>query len=264
MNRIQKLFARTRAEGRGAFVAYLTMGAPTLEASVAAADVLLAEGADILELGVPFSDPMADGPVIRAAARTALDNGTDLSLILKAVGRLRAKHPDAPLVVFSYYNIIYKYGLEQFAADAADAGADAVLAVDVPYEDRDELLEALRPRGLTLVPLIAPTTGLDRVKQIAAGMEDSFLYVVTVKGTTGVRNELPPDLAARLSEIKAAVDMPVCAGFGVSSHEQAEMISKAADGYIIGSAIMRVLNDSPTPAAALADFVHRIRGRSEG
>ena len=171
MNRIQKLFQKTRAEGRGAFVAYLTMGAPTLEASVAAGETLLANGADILELGVPFSDPMADGPVIRAAARTALANGVNLAQILEAVKRLRAKHPDAPLVVFSYYNIIYRYGLERFAADAAAAGADAVLAVDVPFEDRDELLSALRPHGLTLVPLIAPTTDIDRVKQIAAGME---------------------------------------------------------------------------------------------
>ena len=263
MNRIQKLFAKTRAEGRGAFVAYLTMGAPTLEASVAAGDTLLSNGADILELGVPFSDPMADGPVIRAAARMALENGVNLAQILKAVGQLRAKHPDAPLVVFSYYNIIYKYGLERFAADAATAGADAVLAVDVPLEDREEILDVLRPHGLTLVPLIAPTTGLDRIKEIAAGMEDSFLYVVTVKGTTGVRSELPPDLAARLSAIKAAVDVPICAGFGVSTHAQAEMISKAADGYIIGSALMRVLTDSPHPTAALAAFAKEVTGATK-
>lgn len=260
MNCIQKLFQKTRAEGRGAFVAYLTMGAPTLEASVAAGETLLANGADILELGVPFSDPMADGPVIRAAARTALANGVNLAQILEAVKRLRAKHPDAPLVVFSYYNIIYRYGLERFAADAAAAGADAVLAVDVPFEDRDELLSALRPHGLTLVPLIAPTTDIDRVKQIAAGMEDSFLYAVTVKGTTGVRNKLPPDLSARLAAVKAAVDVPVCAGFGVSTHAQAEMISQAADGYIIGSALMRVLADSADPMAALADFARTVRG----
>ena len=260
MNRIQKLFAKTRAEGRGAFVAYLTMGAPTLETSVVAGDTLLANGADILELGVPFSDPMADGPVIRAAARTALENGVNLPQILEAVRRLRAKHPDAPLVVFSYYNIIYKYGLERFAADASAAGADAVLAVDVPFEDRDELLDVLRPQGLTLVPLIAPTTSIARAKQIASGMEDSFLYVVTVKGTTGVRNELPPDLAARLAAIKAEVDVPVCAGFGVSTHEQAEMISKAADGYIIGSALMRILTDCADPMSALADFARTVRG----
>ncbi len=260
MNRIQKLFSKTRAEGRGAFVAYLTMGAPTLEASVAAGDVLLANGADMLELGVPFSDPMADGPVIRAAARKALENGVNLAQILEAVRQLRAGHPDAPLVVFSYYNIIYRYGLEKFAADAAAAGADAVLAVDVPFEDRDELLDVLRPHGLTLVPLIAPTTDIDRVRRIASGVEDSFLYVVTVKGTTGVRNELPADLAARLAEIKDAVGMPVCAGFGVSTHEHAEMISRVADGYIIGSALMRILDENPEPSSALSDFARRVQG----
>ena len=247
MNRIQKLFAKTRAEGRGAFVAYLTMGAPTLEASVAAGDTLLSNGADILELGVPFSDPMADGPVIRAAARTALENGVNMPQILKAVGQLRAKHPDAPLVVFSYYNIIYKYGLERFAADAAAAGADAVLAVDVPLEDRDEILDVLRPHGLTLVPLIAPTTGLDRVKEIAEGMEDSFLYVVTVKGTTGVRNELPPDLASRLDAIRAVAHLPVAAGFGISTKAQGEEVCRHADGFIVGSALVKCLAEGRKP-----------------
>ena len=258
MNRIQKLFARTRAEGRGAFVAYLTMGAPSLETSIAAGDTLLANGADILELGVPFSDPMADGPVIRAAARTALENGVNLAQILVAVARLRAKHPDAPLVVFSYSTILSRYGLTRWAAAAAAAGADAVLAVDVPFEDRDELLDVLRAHGLTLVPLIAPTTGLDRARQIAEGMEDSFLYVVTVKGTTGVRNELPPDLAARLEAIKAAVKMPVCAGFGVSTRAQAAMISRVADGYIIGSALMRILSAEADPTAGLAAFARSL------
>ena len=238
MNRIQKLFAKTRAEGRGAFVAYLTMGAPTLEASVAAGDTLLSNGADILELGVPFSDPMADGPVIRAAARTALENGVNLAQILKAVGQLRAKHPDAPLVVFSYYNIIYKYGLERFAADAAAAGADAVLAVDVPLEDREEILDVLRPHGLTLVPLISPTTGPERIAATAKGMEDSFLYAVTVKGVTGQRDSLPPELASRLEEIRGITSVPVVAGFGIRTPEDGAKIARHCDGFVIGSALV--------------------------
>ncbi|MBR1870366.1 MAG: tryptophan synthase subunit alpha [Kiritimatiellae bacterium] len=235
MNRIQKLFAAKK----GVFTAFLTIGAPTLDGSIAAAKKLLASGADILELGVPFSDPMADGPVIREAAGIALGHGVTLADVLAAAKVIRADFPYAPLVVFSYYNVIFKYGLERFAKDAVSAGVDAVLAVDVPVEERDELLAPLRKEGLTLVPLVAPTTSIERCAKIAEGLEDSFLYAVTVRGVTGTRTELPPELAERLAAIKRAVKMPVCAGFGVSTHEQAEMISRVADGFVVGSALVK-------------------------
>ncbi len=241
MNRIQKCFERTRAAGRPAFIAYLTMGYPNLAASEEAADTLLANGADIIELGVPFSDPVADGAVIRTAAYAALAQGVTLADILALAGRLRAKHPDAPLVVFSYYNVIYSYGLEKFAADAEAAGVDAVLSVDLPLEERDELLDVLRPHGLTFVPLIAPTTSIERTVEAAKGVEDSFLYVITVKGTTGARTELPPELKERLAAIRAAVNMPIAAGFGISTKEQVKMIGEVADGFIVGSALVKML-----------------------
>lgn len=245
MNRIQKLFAKTRAEKRGAFVAYLTMGAPTLAASFDAAETLLGEGADILELGVPFSDPVADGAVIRTAANKALANGVTLADILERIPALRAKHPETPLVVFSYYNPIYKYGLKRFAADAAKAGVDAVLVVDVPLEERGELLEVLRPQGLTLVPLISPTTGEDRIRASAEGMADSFLYAVTVKGVTGQRAHLPPELAARLEEIKSLTSVPVVAGFGIRTPEEGARIAAHCDGFVIGSALVeRFMNQA--------------------
>lgn len=238
MNRIQKLFAKTRAEKRGAFVAYLTMGAPTLASSFDAAETLLGEGADILELGVPFSDPVADGATIRKAANVALANGVTLADVLAYVPALRAKHPDTPLVVFSYYNPIYKYGIERFAADAAKAGVDAALVVDLPLEERGELLDVLRPQGLTLVPLIAPTTGADRIRASAAGMDDSFLYAVTVKGVTGQRAHLPPELAARLEEVKSLTAVPVVAGFGIRTPEEGAKIAAHCDGFVIGSALV--------------------------
>ena len=241
MNRIQKCFERTRAAGRPAFIAYLTMGYPTLAASEEAADTLLANGADILELGVPFSDPVADGAVIRTAAYAALAQGVTLADILALAGRLRAKHPDAPLVVFSYYNVIYRYGLEKFAAAAEAAGVDAVLSVDLPLEERDELLDVLRPHGLTLVPLIAPTTSVERAVESAKGVEDSFLYVITVKGTTGARAELPPELKDRLAAIRSAVDVPIAAGFGISTKEQAATVGEVADGFVVGSALVKAL-----------------------
>ena len=231
MNRIQKTFARCREQGRAAYVAYLTMGAPSLEKSFAAADTLVGEGADILELGVPFSDPVADGPVIRQAANVALKNGVTLDDVLAKVPEFRQRHPDTPIVIFSY-------GPKRFAAEAARCGVDAVLVLDLPLEERKELLDVLRPVGLTLVPLVAPTTGAARVRASAAGLDDSFLYVVTVKGTTGQRAALPPDLSARLRAVKELVDVPVVAGFGIRTPDEGARIAGQCDGFVIGSALV--------------------------
>lgn len=245
MNRIQKTFMRCKAEGKAAYVAYLTMGAPTLEKSFAAAETLLGEGVDILELGVPFSDPVADGAVIRAAANRALANGVTLADVLAGVSELRARHPDTPVVIFTYYNILYSYGLKRFADEAAQRGVDAVLVVDLPLEERGELLDVLRPAGLTLVPLVAPTTGPARVRAIAEGLEDSFLYAVTVKGTTGQRASLPPELASRLTEIKRLVNLPVVAGFGIRTPEEGAAVASHCDGFVIGSALVeRFMKDA--------------------
>lgn len=240
-DRIKRCFARAKAEGRGAFVAYLTMGYPTLAQSEAAVDDLVAGGVDIVELGVPFSDPFADGAVIRSAAYEALKQGVTLDGVLAAAKRIRARHPETGLVVFTYYNLIFSKGLEAFAQAAADAGIDAVLSVDLPLEERDELLDVLRPNGLTVVPLIAPNTPLERVVASAAGLDDTFLYVITVKGTTGVRTELPADLTARLDAIRAAVKIPIAAGFGISTRAQAEVVSRHADGFVVGSALVKRL-----------------------
>ena len=245
MNRIQKTFARCKAEGKAAYVAYLTMGAPTLEKSFAAAETLLGEGVDILELGVPFSDPVADGAVIRAAANRALANGVTLADVLAGVSGLRARHPDTPVVIFTYYNILYSYGLKRFADEAAQRGVDAVLVVDLPLEERGELLDVLRPAGLTLVPLVAPTTGPARVRAIAEGLDDSFLYAVTVKGTTGQRTSLPPEFASRLTEIKRLVGLPVVAGFGIRTPEEGAAVASHCDGFVIGSALVeRFMKDA--------------------
>lgn len=240
-DRIKRCFARAKAEGRGTFVAYLTMGYPTLAQSEAAVDDLVAGGVDIVELGVPFSDPFADGAVIRSAAYEALKQGVTLDGVLAAAKRIRARHPETGLVVFTYYNLIFSKGLEAFAQAAADAGIDAVLSVDLPLEERDELLDVLRPHGLTVVPLIAPNTPLERVVASAAGLDDTFLYVITVKGTTGVRTELPADLTARLDAIRAAVKIPIAAGFGISTRAQAEVVSRHADGFVVGSALVKRL-----------------------
>ena len=239
MKRIADAFENAKAQGRGAFVAYLTIGYPSLAKCEAAIDTLVSEGADIIELGVPFSDPFADGAVIRSAAYEALKQGVTLADVLALAKRVRARHPKTGLVLFSYYNLLFANGLDRFADAAADAGIDAVLAVDLPLEEREELLAVLRPRGISYVPLIAPNTPMERVKESAQGLDNTFLYVITVKGITGARKELPSDLASRLDAIRAAVELPIAAGFGISTKEQAEEVCRHADGYIIGSALVK-------------------------
>ena len=239
--RITECFARAKASGRGAFVAYFTTCYPTMAQSEAAIDQAIAGGADIIELGVPFSDPFADGGVIRSAAYEALKQGVCLDDVLAVAKRLRAKHPETALVLFTYYNVIFSKGLETFATAAAEADIDAVLAVDLPLEERDELLDVLKPYGITSIPLIAPNTPIERVKASAEGLEDAFLYIITVKGITGARAELPADLTARLDAIRAAVKLPIAAGFGISTQAQADVISQHADGFVVGSALVKRL-----------------------
>jgi len=240
-NRISAAFAKAKSQSRGAFVAYLTAGYPTPEKSEAAADALVAGGVDILELGVPFSDPFADGGVIRSAAYEALRQGMNLSKVIEMAKRLRSRHPETGIVLFSYYNPIFSMGLESFAEVAADAGVDAVLAVDLPLEERGELLDVLRPHGISYIPLIAPNTPLDRVAESAKGLENSFLYVITVKGVTGARKELPADLLDRLDAIRKVSPLPIAAGFGISTKAQAEAVSAHADGFVVGSALVKRL-----------------------
>ena len=240
--RITEAFAKAKREGRGAFVAYLTVGFPSLEKSEKAiCDLIEKEGADVIELGVPFSDPFADGGVIRSAAYEALRQGVTLDDVLAVAKRLREKYPDTAFVLFSYYNLVFSKGLENFAAAASDVGIDAVLSVDLPLEERGELLDVLTPRGISYIPLIAPNTPMPRVLESAKGLENSFLYVITVKGTTGVRKELPTELFDRLDEIRAVSPLPIAAGFGISTPDQAKQICEHADGYIIGSAIVKRL-----------------------
>lgn len=245
--RIRNAFAKAKAEGRGAFIAYLTIGYPSLDECERAADELIAGGADILELGVPFSDPFADGGIIRKAAYAALEHGVTLDDVIAFAKRIRSKHPETGLVLFSYYNVIFSKGLANFAAAVEDAQIDAVLAVDLPLEEREELLRELRPRGISFVPLIAPNTPLERIKASEAGLDDSFLYVITVKGTTGERTELPSDLSARLDAIRDAAHLPVAAGFGISTLAQAREVSRHADGFIVGSALVKCLMEGRPP-----------------
>lgn len=247
MQRITEAFAKAKAEGRGAFVAYLTMGFPSLAESERAVDAAIANGADIIELGVPFSDPFADGGVIRAAAYEALKQGVSLRDVMGAAKRLREKHPQTGFVLFSYFNPVFSMGLDVFAEAAAASGIDAVLVVDLPLEEREELVAALRPRGVSFVPLIAPNTPPDRIAASEEGLDNSFLYIITVKGVTGARSSLPEELPARLEAIRAKSRLPIAAGFGISTLEQAREVSRHADGFVVGTALVKCLAEGREP-----------------
>ena len=212
-------------------------------------------GADLIELGVPFSDPMADGPVLQRAAGRALAAGTSLPRVLEMVGLLR-RSLDTPIVLFGYYNPFFRYGVEALARDAAAAGADGILCVDLPTEEAGELRAAAQAAGLDLIALLAPTTPPARVRYIAR-TASGFLYFVSVLGVTGARRELPQELPALVQTVRAVTDLPVGVGFGVQSPEQAAWVAGFADAVIVGSALARVVEESQPDEAAgrVAAFV---------
>ncbi len=247
MDRIKNTFETCNAENRKALVMFAVMGNPDLATSEQLIVEIAKSGADIIELGVPFSDPMADGPVIQTAGVKALETGVNLHQIIEAAARIR-QQTEVPLVLFSYYNLMTSYGLEELASDAKDAGIDAILAVDVPFEESGELRPVLDRYGLHLIPLIAPTTPLERAAMILEHAT-GFAYYITVKGVTGARGELPKDLTERISELRKISPIPVVAGFGISSPEMAKTAGEHADGVVVGSALVRITLDNPPEEA---------------
>lgn len=236
MNRIDQRFASLRREGRRAFVAFLTAGDPDLAQSEADIRTVLDHGADVLEIGVPFSDPTADGPVIQAASLRALAQGTHLPQVLELVRRIRQTY-DQPIVVFGYANLFFRYGYERLVRDAASAGVDGLLVVDLPYEERGELDPYLEEAGLYRIPLVAPTTPPERLRMILS-QAGGFVYYIMVTGVTGARQAVRTDLEERIKGVRACSDLPLAVGFGVSSGAQAASVAAAADGVVVGSALI--------------------------
>jgi tryptophan synthase alpha chain len=259
-NRVKTLFKRLRAQHRCGLIAYVTCGDPDRETTVATVRELAAAGADAIELGVPFSDPIADGPVIQAAAQRALRQGTTMTDVL-AVARAVRETSDVPLIAFSYLNPILRYDVDRFAEDAAAAGFDAALITDLPPESADAVRDALHFRGLGLIFLLAPTSSDRRVKLIDKA-SDGFVYYVSTTGVTGVRNELDPALLDRLAEIRKRMKKPVAVGFGVSQHEHYRLLRDRCDAVVVGSAIVRAIADGDASGAPgrAAGIVRRILG----
>ena len=253
MNRLTKTFEKCKAEERNALVIYLTMGCPDLDTSECLVMDIIDAGADIIELGVPFSDPMADGVVIQESARQALLAGTTLKGILEKAKNVR-QQSETPMILFSYYNVILSYGIEKLAADAAAVGLDGLLVVDLPFEHSNELIPALERHGLCLIPLIAPTTPLDRAVKIVSNAK-GFVYSITSKGVTGGGTSFDTELEARMNELRAASPVPVVAGFGIDSAEKAKPLTRFSDGIVVGSAIMHKINECTDIEQGIAEAV---------
>ena len=237
MSRIAKRFAELKKANRAAFVPFITAGDPDSETTCALLEKLPGAGADLIELGVPFSDPMADGPTIQLSSDRALAAGTTLAGILGTVTRLRER-TQVPIVLMGYFNPIFTYGAERFARDAAAAGVDGLLVVDLPPEEAAELKGAADGCGLDLIFLLTPTSDPSRVQAVSR-LGSGFIYYVSVTGVTGARSAVAGTLAARVTEVRAELSLPLVVGFGISDPAQAGQVAAVADGVVVGSALVK-------------------------
>jgi tryptophan synthase alpha chain len=257
MNRIRTTFERLAETGRKGLVGYLTAGDPDRDRSLADIRTALEAGLDILELGVPFSDPTADGPTIQAASHRALGAGMTVGGVLDLAAEVR-RGTQAPIVLFGYANPFFRYGYSALCARAAQAGVDALLVVDLPREEATDLVGLLDAHGLCLVPLVAPTTPMDRARRIVSDAK-GFIYYIMVTGVTGARAELATDLGRHMQELRACTDLPIAAGFGVSTGEQARRVAADADAVVVGSALVKAAR-----SGRLGDVVRELRAGLDG
>lgn len=241
-NRIDKKFGELKAKRQKAFIAYITAGDPTLAATAKLVKALENSGVDIIELGIPFSDPLADGPTIQAASQRALRKHVTLKKVFAMVKGLRHE-TGAPIAFMTYYNPVLKYGINRFMDDARRSGVDGVIVPDLPYEEASELVRLGRRKGVATIGLVAPTSTGKRIKEIAK-RSTGFVYYVSLTGVTGARKKLPEELKARLATVRSASRKPVCVGFGISTPAQAKEAAGSSDGVIVGSAIVKMIENN--------------------
>ena len=264
MSRLDSTFARLKAGRRTGLVTYVTAGDPDLQSTSAILRALDGAGADVLEIGVPFSDPLADGPVIQRASERALRGGTTLPAVLRLLAEVRA-HLAAPVVLFTYVNPVVRMGVRRFALDAAAAGADGVLALDLPVEEADDLRAALDDAGLDMIFLVSPTSTDERIRR-AGALGRGFLYAVSRLGVTGARAQLADGARAVVDRVRAATALPVAVGFGVSRPEHVREIGEFAEAAVVGSALVSVIEASAGQSdlpGRVAERVRWLKGRSE-
>jgi len=260
MKPIENKFSELRARNEKALIVYLTAGDPSLDITKQLIFALEKSGVDILEIGVPFSDPTADGPVIQAAAQRSLKAGTTLKGVLKMVADVR-KTSDIPIVLFGYFNPIFAYGVKNFAQAARHAGVNGVLVVDLPYEEAKELRDYTDAVGMDFISLIAPTTDKERLKKIAS-KASGFLYYISITGITGTAAPKIGNIKTEVNKIRKITKLPIAVGFGISRPEQAREIGRFADGVVIGSAVIRLIDENKNNgdlSKILSDYISNIK-----
>jgi tryptophan synthase alpha chain len=258
MSKIMTVFENLHCAGRTALMPYVTMGYPQRDSALSLVPALVEAGADLIELGIPFSDPLADGATIQAAAQQALDNGVTLSLCLEQTAELRDRGISVPFILMGYYNPIFQMGVERFACRAAAVGIDGVIVPDLPPEESDDLRPALHAQGIDLIFLLSPTSDNGRL-QIVTERTSGFLYLVSLTGVTGARDQLAPDLESFVTRVRSATDLPLAVGFGIGTPAQAAQVARVADGVIVGSALIRAIGTGEDPVVAARTFVAGLR-----
>lgn len=253
IEQIAAAFARAKGQGRAAFIPYYTLGFPTPEISLQVIEAVAAEGADLIELGVPFSDPLADGPTIQHSTQVSLEQGVTPRHCLEMAATLRTRGVSQPLVFMGYMNPMLAYGLADFVEQAAGSGISGLIVPDLPPEEASDLEGLCRRHGLGLIYLASPNTTASRLKLIAA-RTSGFLYLVSITGVTGARTELPSDLEGFITRARQVAKTPVVVGFGISTSEQAAAVGLHADGVVVGSALIRAAASSDNPPSAAAAF----------
>lgn len=254
MNKIEKTFRNLKKKGKKAFIPYIMAGDPDLEKTREVILTFEEVGADVVELGIPFTDPLADGPTIQRAAERALRAGVTLRKVIGFVRELR-QLTHIPIALMTYYNPVFKYGEERLVRDAVDSGVDGLIIPDLPPDEAEGLIRLSRKAGISTIFLLAPTSTEDRIKKIAKA-STGFIYYVSITGITGARLEINESLVDSIKNIRAITDKPLCIGFGVSNPEEASRMSAIADGVIVGSAIVKILHESPE---RLEGFVRELR-----
>ena len=259
-SRIERVFCELKKRGEKALITFITAGDPGLEETKRLILELERAGADIIELGVPFSDPMADGPTIQASSERAIRNGTTLPKVLSLVREIRQKS-NIPIVLFGYYNPVFTYGLERFARDVKRAGVDGILVVDLPPEEAGELKRVLKPQGVDLIFLLTPTSNTRRLRVVTENAS-GFVYYVSVTGVTGVRKRLSGSIKDQIKRARRYTHLPIGVGFGISTPQQARKVCRWADGVIVGSAIINILAENRSPSVLVkrvGTFVRQIK-----
>jgi tryptophan synthase alpha chain len=255
---IQTAFSKARNENRPALMPYFTLGYPDLEMSIHIIQSIAEAGVDLIELGIPFSDPLADGPTIQHSTQIALEKGADVVYCLESVKKLRDSGCHLPFLFMGYINPILSYGIEKFVLDAKNVGVDGLIIPDLPPEEADGLNQLCQMNGLALIFMIAPTTSNARIKMIV-DKAVGFLYLVSLAGVTGVRQQLPDYLGTFIQEVRKLTQIPLSVGFGISTPDQANQVGRMADGVIIGSALIEAVEKSLHPEQAAYDFIIKIK-----